>query len=307
MKFKNPLRYPGSKASFVDEFAQYVIANNLNDKEIVEPYAGSSSISLGLLQKGLVSSATLVERDPLIYSFWKSVFTRTDELIELIKNVEVTIEAWKEYDSLRSIDSVSDANLLQLGLAGLFFNRTNFSGVLHAGPIGGRTQESKYLLDCRFNKGEIISRIRDISSFADKVTMQFGDAVEYLEKNKLLENENQFFYIDPPYYKQGQALYRYHYNLAQHKKLADVLSNASYKWILSYDNHHVIEFLYTEFEIVKRNFRYSSRLPKNEQELLITNIENFKLGSDEKILEADTKITESQVTAFSEIKESFVI
>lgn len=277
----NPLRYPGSKSSFVEEFSEYIKTNNLVGKSIVEPYAGSSSISLGMLHKELVSFATLIERDPLIYAFWYCVFSKTEELIESIEQLEVTLDTWYLMEKYRLIDTPTQDNILAIGLAGLFFNRTNFSGVLHAGPIGGKTQTSAYPVHCRFNKNDIIKRILAVSKFADQVQVIFGDAIEFMEKANSEDNSNRFFYIDPPYYKQGSKLYRYHYDLIKHKLLADTLAESSYQWILSYDKHHVIEHFYTEFNKITRDFRYSSRSPKQEKELLITNIEGWITPTDQ--------------------------
>jgi len=271
-KFSNPLRYPGSKSGFIEEFAEYVKTNNLSGKEIVEPYAGSASISLGLIHKGVVPSAILFERDPLVFAFWHCVFNKTDELINAIGDLPITLDTWNELDQFRKMDEVSPEHILALGLAGLFFNRTNFSGVLHAGPIGGKLQLSDYAVDCRFNKKDIIKRLLSIAKMSGQVSIFFGDAIKALTDANNADNANRFFYVDPPYYKQGQKLYRYHYKLADHKRLADALSEANFQWILSYDNHHVIEHFYADFDKITRDFRYSSRSPKQEKELLITNI-----------------------------------
>lgn len=43
-------------------------------------------------------------------------------------------------------------------------------------------------------------------------------------------------------------------------------------WILSYDKHHIIELLYKNFNFISLEFRYSSRMPKLVDELLISNV-----------------------------------
>ena len=288
-KFSNPLRYPGSKSGFIEEFSEYVKTNNLEGKQIVEPYAGSASISLGLLQKGLVSSAILIERDPLIFAFWHCVFFRTDELIAGIEGLDISLDTWHEFEQFKKMDASLPENILPLGLAGIFFNRTNFSGVLHAGPIGGKSQTSEYAVDCRFNKKDIIKRISIIAKLADRVSVFFGDAIQAIQDANNSDNSNRFFYVDPPYYKQGQKLYRYHYKIRDHKLLCDALTEARFPWILSYDNHHVIEHFYSDFDQITRNFRYSSRSPKQEKELLITNINGWVQS-----IEAETTTTTTQ-------------
>jgi DNA adenine methylase len=176
---------------------------------------------------------------------------------------------------LRQVDDVAGHDLLELGVAGLFFNRTNFSGVIHAGPIGGQSQGSDYAVDCRFNKQDLVKRICTAASYRDQIQVFFGDAVAALTDANNDENSNRFFYVDPPYYKQGKKLYRYHYSDTAHKQLAATLSSAHYDWILSYDHHHVIEHFYAGFKRITKSFRYSSRVAKQEKELLITNIEGW--------------------------------
>ena len=271
-KMLNPLRYPGSKAGFVSEIRDFLIANDLVGRQIVEPYAGSASMSLGLLADGVVSSAMLFERDPLVYAFWYSVFYHTDDLINAINAVDVSMATWHEFGSFKEYDSPVIENIVEMGLAGLFFNRTNFSGVIHAGPIGGQDQSSAYDVGCRFNKNDLIKRIKFAASFSKNIEVYFGDAVTALTDANTVDNSNRFYYVDPPYYKQGKKLYRYYYTFSDHKKLADVLGSATFDWVLSYDNHPIIEHLYSDFVRVTKPFRYSSKAPKNEHELLITNV-----------------------------------
>ncbi|MGV2292095.1 DNA adenine methylase [Trinickia sp. YCB016] len=274
--FLNPLRYPGSKARSIEFFAEIARRNDLVGREIVEPYAGSGAVSFGLLERKLVSRAMFFERDPLVFSFWHCVFHRCQELIDAVLAVEVTLDTWHRLDVLRNVDDVNNNNIVQLGLAGLFFNRTNFSGVIHAGPIGGQSQTSDYSISCRFNKADLVKRIRDASSFGDRVSVFFGDAVHALEDAKSVNNENRFFYVDPPYFEQGRKLYRYHYRFGDHERLAGVLADASYDWVLSYDSHAVIDFLYSDHYKFRHVFRYSSKAHKMEEELVISNRElNF--------------------------------
>ncbi|MGU7853226.1 DNA adenine methylase [Burkholderia orbicola] len=268
----NPLRYPGSKNRSIEFFANVVRSSGLEGKQIVEPYAGSAAVSLGLLERDLVSSVMLFERDPLVFAFWYSVFFRTEELISAIERVDVSLETWLEMDVYRQYSDVPENLLVECGLAGLFFNRTNFSGVIHAGPIGGKSQSSQYGIACRFNKFDLIKRVLYVSRMRDSVQVYFGDAIRALEDADGQGNENRFFYIDPPYFTQGKKLYRYHYQFSDHERLANVLGGVNYDWILSYDAHPIIEYLYTNNNQYRQSFRYSSRVQKVEEELVISNM-----------------------------------
>ena len=282
MKLTNPLRYPGSKASFSSSVGAFVTACGYTGFEIVEPFAGSASVSIDLVSSGICSKATLIERDPLLYAFWHAVFFDTQRLCNKIKELSVNLATWHELRPLLTIKSPDEHELLDLAVAGLFFNRTNFSGVLHAGPIGGQQQKSAYKINCRFNKDDLIVRIRAISKLKDRVAVIFSDALEYLENQKSLNNLNRFYYIDPPYFVQGEKLYRYSFELPQHKQLAKVLRELKAPWLLSYDKHAVIEMLYERYVSSGFEFKYSSKTRKVEREFLVTNIKLPKKFSTEK-------------------------
>jgi DNA adenine methylase len=215
----------------------------------------------------------LFERDPLLFSFWYSVFNRHEELIGLIQKYPADLYTRAELDWLRHLDCV-DNDVVLMGFAGLLFNRTSFSGVLHAGPIGGVGQQSKYKVDCRYNKGVIIAKIRACAEYADRVTVHFGDALKVLNDASSSDYAGHLFYIDPPYYVQGPKLYRYHYIFSDHLKLAEVLGAAKYSWILSYDDHPAIRHLYRRYDVFEPNLRYSTKVPKIERELILTNIKD---------------------------------
>lgn len=274
----SPLRYPGGKSDFIKTAIKIVEDNNLSGMSMVEPYAGSAAISLGLLEAGVISHTTLVERDPLIYSFWKTVFEHTDELIDSFNKLPITLDTWNELKQCFTIDKPKKSELLRLGIAGLFFNRTNFSGILNAGPIGGKEQKSAYKIDCRTNKNEIAARIKKIASYSPKISVEFGDAIDFISLKK--NETNLFFYLDPPYFIKGESLYRYYYKLKEHKDLAKALANAKFSWLLSYDDHHVIEFLYEDFHMKRYAFQYSAGSPKNHSELLVSNFKILQSSLD---------------------------
>ena len=268
----SPLRYPGSKANFLPVVAQLLNQSGFKIRTFVEPYAGSASVTLGLLENNIVPEAVLGEQDPLLFAFWEAVFRHTDELLERFLALPITLKTWHELRPILATKSPFETkDFVGLALAGLFFNRANFSGILNGGPIGGMKQASAYKIDCRTNKDEILCRILAISTLADKVVVHFGDAAELIKKRA--GRKTDFIYADPPYYLQGENLYRYFYRLGDHKRLAQTLTNTQAKWLLSYDDHHVIEFLYEKFNMRRHEFQYSARSPKNHTELLIANFD----------------------------------
>lgn len=267
----SPLRYPGGKSDFAPTAAEILSRCNLFERPFCEPFAGSAAVSLYLLDIQAIPSAHLFEKDPLIFSFWYSIKHHFDEFIGKFLNLSINLDTWKTLRHLLSIEQPDSSNIVDLGVACLFFNRTNFSGIINAGPIGGMTQSSKYSIDCRTNKDELIIRLLSISMISNNIFITFGDGLEAINNDN--EFKNYTLYIDPPYFEKGELLYRKHYKLSDHKQLAKSLGTCTKPWLLSYDDHHVIEFLYANQKIKRVKFRYSVHSPKNHDELLISNFE----------------------------------
>jgi DNA adenine methylase len=241
----SPLRYPGSKARIIELIAGLLEQNLLVGSHLYEPFAGGSAVSLGLLANGFVPSATWVERDPLIYAFWKAVKDHPEALIRRMMKGKVSLAAWRRMRPLRDINKPTKTHIVALGYAGLFFNRTCFSGMIGAGPIGGMTQRSSsYKIDCRFNKKELAAAINECSGILKKVEVLFGDGIAFLQKECLKMPAHSFVYIDPPYVTNGHKLYRYSFDAYEHEKLADAINDLRVPWLMSYDNDDLIRELY---------------------------------------------------------------
>jgi len=272
-KFQSPLRYPGGKNALADYFEIVLKENLLIGSHLYEPYAGGASISLAMLSREVVAKATLVEKDPLIYAFWKCVRFEPDELCERIMKLSITVATWKKFQKYLDPQAAQIYPLIELAIAGLFFNRSNFSGIIDAGPIGGMQQASEYKIDCRFNKERIIGLIESLASLGPRLSVVFGDALQYLRRVEgRIVAEPGVAYLDPPYLLQGHRLYRYSYERAQHQAVANLVANAKYSWIVSYDNHPYIRRLFSGQRIVPISLNYAVKESRRADELLISNI-----------------------------------
>jgi DNA adenine methylase len=271
----SPLRYPGGKTLLTAYVSGVIEENFLSGCTFYEPYAGGSSVSLELLRLGFVADAVLVERDPLVYSFWWSVLNETDALCAAVEACPVSIQTWQMLQPTRGIldPHACEYTLLQLGMAGLFFNRTNFSGIIGAGPIGGVSQKSDYKIDCRFNKQKIVRQIRAVAQFSDRISIHYGDAIEFLRQNsKRISTGFSFVYVDPPYYLQGKKLYRHSYTEQDHVALSEFIRAQGYPWLLSYDDHPRIRELYANNQMQPIYLDYKVKSNRTAQELVISNL-----------------------------------
>lgn len=251
MKNLTPLRFPGNKRWLVDYVKDFIIYHKLNDI-MAEPYAGSASISLGLLDKGIIKKSYINDKDPMIYAFWYSVFNLNEELIERTKEISTNITVKKYYEFKnhlnKSINSnLNKNNILDYAIEFLFLNRTSYSGIVKGGPIGGKKQESKYKISCRFGLENIIKKIRYLYKFRQQIELSNLEGIDFIQKFAN-EHSNSLLYIDPPYFKAGKDLYNFYFNIDDHKALADLLLEDEIKnpWLVSYDNDEFIKSLYSK-------------------------------------------------------------
>ncbi len=271
---KNPLRYPGAKSKLFDYVKKLLEEEGLTGCTFYEPFAGSASLSWMLLEDNVVDAVVINEKDPLLYHFWKAVFENTNKLVQKIEQTEISIDTWKECAKYKDLSYLIGKTSVEIGYAGLFLNRTNFSGILKANPIGGIEQKSDYKIDCRFNKKKVIAAIQDIAKFANKVTVTNEDAVEFMkQKLRYKRNSKTFVYIDPPYYKEGPGLYRYFFTEKQHQELAKFIKTKGFPWLLSYDDVNEIRKLYNRRTCVNLYLDYSVKTSKKGKEILISNLE----------------------------------
>lgn len=138
------------------------------------------------------------------------------------------------------------ASFVEKGFATLFMNRTNRSGILKAGVIGGKSQEGAYKLDARFKKDVIAARIVEIAKRAKDITAYSEDSLALLKRCKEFLPKESLIYLDPPYYVKGKGLYRNYYEHDDHVAIAKTIQAKGFKrhWVVSYDNADEIRAMY---------------------------------------------------------------
>ncbi|MBB6610618.1 DNA adenine methylase [Pontibacter sp. Tf4] len=268
MDFYSPLRYPGGKGKVADYFKKIFKENLLYDGVYVEPYAGGASVALSLLFNEYVSRIIINDIDKSIYSFWYSVLNRTEELCRLIHDTPVTIANRQIQKEIQ--DNKDEHDFLQVGFSTFFLNRTNRSGIIKAGVIGGKNQNGNYLMDARFNKPDLIRRIERVAHYRSKIELYNSDAVELVQNLRTELPAKTLFYFDPPYYVKGKDLYLNYYDYKDHKNIADEIANITeQKWIVTYDMVQPICELYENYRKIEYSLNYSAAKASKGKEIMI--------------------------------------
>jgi len=268
MNYYSPLRYPGGKGKIARFVSLLFEANLLSDGYYVEPYAGGASVGLSLLMKEYVSRIIINDLDRSIYSFWHSVLYETETLCRMIAETEVSVENWRINREIQK--QKQQHSLLELGFSTFYLNRTNRSGIIMGGIIGGVGQTGKWKIDARFNKKDLISRIEKISRYKSRITIYNLDACQLIKKMAQSLPSNTLFYFDPPYYAKGKDLYVNHYKYQDHKIVAKTIRDLrKCSWIVTYDNKLEIKGLYDSFRQIEYSLNYSATQPKVGTEVMI--------------------------------------
>lgn len=241
--YYSPMRYPGGKNCIFPFVSKIFYENQLIGASYAEPYAGGAGLALRLLFEGYVDHIYINDLDKSIYAFWTSILNRPNEFCEWLEKVDVTIHNWNKYKAIQR--NSDDVNCFELAKSTFFLNRTNVSGIVKGGVIGGQEQKGKYKIDARFNKDDLISRIQRIARIKDRITVTNLDGLSFIGKLDK-KNEEIFIYLDPPYYKKGADLYMNFYSEEDHKKLSKHVHKIKKKWMVSYDNQDFILNLYAE-------------------------------------------------------------
>lgn len=265
-KFVSPLRYPGGKLKVVDYVKRLYEDNDLMDGTYIEPYAGGASVALTLLFCEYARRIRINDIDRSIYAFWYSVLNETEKLCRLVSDTPVNMDMWH---ALRKVQlHKQDADLLELGFSTFFLNRTNRSGILSGGVIGGKEQTGNFKIDARFNKEDLIRRIESIAEYADRIELTSMDAVELIKSIKM-PSEKTFCYLDPPYYVKGRDLYLNYYNDDDHKTIAQAIKKYKGQWIVSYDAVDFIRELYKGYRQKEYYLSYSAGNPAKGKEIVV--------------------------------------
>jgi len=266
MSFHTPLRYPGGKGRLAQFMGELIETNGLTGGHYIEPYAGGAGIAVTLLYLEYVSRIHLNDLNRSIHAFWHSVLNEPEALCRLILDTRPTIEEWY---AQRAVQIDPDASPLALGFSTFFLNRTNRSGIILGGVIGGKEQNGPWKIDARYNKNDLIRRIERIASYKSRISLYNLDAVDLIKDVLPTLPRQSLVYLDPPYYVKGKGLYEDHYSHTDHAQIAALVSDIPQKWIVSYDNVEPIRALYSAHHQEIFGLRYSAGSRYEGKEVMV--------------------------------------
>ncbi len=262
----SPLRYPGGKGALYSRLRHLIRESGLAGCTYVEPYAGGAGAGLSLLVSGQVGHVVINDLDPAVSAFWRLLVGSPDALISRIVRTPVTVKEWRRQKGIYATARPEDVEAL--GFATFFLNRTNRSGVLNGGPIGGLDQTGSYKIDARFNREVLVERIRILKLYADAITVSSRDGADIIRK--YAGRRRTFIYADPPYFEKAGSLYMNSFRAEDHEELARTLNGvADTAWLLTYDDVPTVHQLYRDRRRRRFELCYSANGASRAHEIAV--------------------------------------
>ena len=201
-----------------------------------------------------------------MWAFWHSALEDPEGLCRLVRDTPVTVRSWDRQK--RVLSHAPKQMSLELGFALLFLNRTNRSGIVSGGIIGGRDQTGKWKIDARYNAQELCRRIEKIARYRSRIQLYNLDAAEFLVGAARSVRTRSLIYLDPPYFRAGRRLYRDHYTEAGHATLAKLVQRLPWPWVVSYDDTPAVRRLYSERRSTRYDLAYSAQERRHGAEVM---------------------------------------
>ena len=264
----SPLRYPGGKSKIAPLIRLIIEKTGSSDITYIEPFAGGAGVALSLLIEGVVDQVVINDYDKAIYSFWRALKEAPQELIDLIEHTPLTIDEWKHQKDIYSTQNKRYS--VELGFAAFYLNRTNRSGILSAGPIGGYNQTGNYGMDARFNRNALIGRIQEIAKYKSQIVVYNKEIRSFISGVIPKYQANAFVYFDPPYFENGQRLYKNFFSPTDHTDIAlSIINGVNCPWVITYDDVPELRGIYSNYVQRRYNLNYSAANKGKGSEIII--------------------------------------
>jgi Site-specific DNA methylase len=265
--FYSPLRYPGGKGK-LEPLMELLIEQTGHIGGIyIEPFAGGAGIALELLEKNVVNEIVINDLDKGIYSFWKAILSETDRFINDIRTIPLTIAEWNRQ---RAILADNRRYSYELGFATFYLNRTNRSGIIKGGVIGGVEQDGNWKMDARFNRNELVERILKIARRKRDIHIYNKDVNSFVQNYLPRYEEDAFVYFDPPYFVKGRQLYLNFFSYDDHVRIERMINNhVNCDWVITYDDVQDIADIYQNHILRRFDLNYSAAVKRKASEIII--------------------------------------
>ena len=237
-KIRSPIRYPGSKLQAVKRINKNIILDNYD--EYWEPFFGGGAL---FFAKPLAKKNFINDSNKDLINFFKGIQNK-ETRIQLIKKVSSFEPTKENFDSIKNLETSSN---FEAACRFFIINRTCYSGIMNKPNWG--YHEKKSLPPRKW--GDRIMIAGEKLEHAQILNKDFRKFFKRKVKN------NVFAFIDPPYFKADQKrAYSDSFLENDHLDLLNILKEARFNFLLTYDDCPEIRELYSDFDIKNEEWMY---------------------------------------------------
>lgn len=264
------IKYPGSKHNRRLDLAERLERLGPTS-EYREPFLGGGSVALAFLESNpQINMVWLNDLRPDLIALWRAVRDYPDEFAARLSkyphDLPTLQEAFYEFApdvrATRSVPTDKD-DLLELAVGTQVVQQMSFNGIPSVTPVvrpRSFWNSAYYRQWIGWAAGLFRGRnVRLTPVDYSRLIAASGDAT---------------IFLDPPYYEEGNRLYRHGMSVADHLRLARLLRDCPHRWLLTYDDAPFIRMLYRWARVEQVSVRYCGRSDCNSfrvaTELVIT-------------------------------------
>lgn len=268
---RSPFRYPGGKTWLIPTVRQWLKQENKTAKELIEPFAGGGIVSLTTAFEKLAVHITMVELDEEIAAVWEAILNGKNKwLADKIYSYDLThVNVKTEFEN-------PNKELQDIAFCTILKNRVFHGGIIAKGSGMIKNGENGKGINSRWYPKTLRDRILAIGHVKDKIDFIHGDAFKVIEQN--LNNQNAYFFIDPPYTIAGKRLYTY-FDI-DHERLFELTAQLQGKFMLTYDDTPEIRQLAKKYNLQYRTIPMKTTLHIEKNEIIIS--DNFTWWTESK-------------------------
>ncbi len=239
---RSPFRYPGGKTWLIPTVRKWLKQDKKID-QLIEPFAGGAIVSLTAAFENLADKILIIEIDEEVAAVWETIINGENEwLADKILSFNLT------QDNVKKEFIKPNKDIKDIAFCTILKNRIFHGGIIAKGSGLIKNGENGKGIASRWYPKTLSSRIRAISLVKNKIEFRQDDGFKIIEKST--NNNNAYFFIDPPYTIAGKRLYNY-YNI-DHEKLINLTSRLKAKYILTYDFTEEIRALANKYNLQYR-------------------------------------------------------
>jgi DNA adenine methylase len=262
---RSPFRYPGGKTWLIPKVRKW-LAQVQPVKLLIEPFVGGGIVSLTAAFENYCESIIMSELDEEVAAVWQTILGEDNQwLAKSILDYQLTVENVNE-----SINA-QNKTIREIALSTILKNRTYHGGIITKGSGFLKHGENGKGILSRWYPETLFKRISAIDTIKNKIDFRMMDAFELIQNN--LNNEDAFFFIDPPYVKAAKRLYSL-YDI-DHERLFELTSQIKGHYLLTYDDTPQVREYADKYKLLYKSIPMKTTHHMEKYELLITDNLNW--------------------------------